>query len=75
MNAEDVISELDKHNATADEEWHGDKLKLNNYKDEDETNYKSNRFINSQFEIEDPNPNRKIDDKKRILLDGLQRQC
>lgn len=67
-NAEDVLHELEKHGAIADEEWHGEKPQLIDPEDEPEEDQNLQGIDNSQFEIEEDEANHST------YPDALQRQ-
>ncbi|CAF2948397.1 unnamed protein product [Rotaria sp. Silwood2] len=74
MNAKEVIDELETHGGIADTEWHGEKLKLNDYKEKLEDVQHIHGIENSQFEIEESKPDKSLKDKSPLILDALQRQ-
>ena len=54
MNAEEVITELEKRGAVADNEWHGEKVDLNKYSHPtEEDDHELQGIDNTEFEIED----------------------
>ncbi|CAF0908438.1 unnamed protein product [Adineta ricciae] len=73
MNAKEVIEELERLGARADEEWHGEELafKDSQIKFEEE---KERGIDNNQFEMDELGDSTLSDNKGLILLDALQRQ-
>ena len=71
MNATEVINELERLGGIADQEWHGEKLKLNHCQIEAEV---ERGVDNSQFEMDEAEEPNSSDDKGLIILDALQRQ-
>ncbi|CAM4771260.1 unnamed protein product [Rotaria magnacalcarata] len=74
MNAEAVISELEKHGAIADKLWHGEKPKLHDFNEEATVDRQMQGVENSQFQIDEPKSEIRVKDKSFLILDGLQRQ-
>ncbi|CAF3516693.1 unnamed protein product [Rotaria sp. Silwood1] len=74
MNAKEAIDELEAHGGIADTEWHGDKLKLNDYQEKIEDDQQMHEIENCQFEIEESKSNKTLKDKSPLILDALQRQ-
>ncbi len=74
MNAEEVIIELQKHGGIADKEWHGEKLELNNYKQQTEEVKRKQGIDNSQFEIEGSEGKNSCNDKDSNILHAFQCQ-
>ena len=73
MNAKEVIEELERLGARADEEWQGEELEFKDsqMKLEEE---KERGIDNNQFEMDELGDSTLSDNKGLILLDALQRQ-
>ena len=73
MDAKEVIEELERLGARADEEWHGEELAFKNSQIQSEEQ-EERGVDNNQFEMDEAGDSTLSDNKGLILLDALQRQ-